>query len=386
MLDLTTIDTSSGEITVADSDTTQTSQVEYSTDDGLISVDTTTEGTDGTSSSTATVVVPVAASQQTALEAITALADQFAATVNAEGSALTGSDLVPFMDPDMLQDGWTRAQYAAYLAGNLAGATVSFTPIAVKSLAEAGTTAEVSFQLAMTAGGDSGMELLNLFFRKVGDAWLMSGNDRIAEVELRSGMVVNQGAVENEGPILEVNVAAPEDALTGARIIGGPWGDDVLTQGAIKPTPAGNRDTFGIYNQVYIDAGFVFDITVTPAVGDPVMYPEVSNAVTSETVRFTGLSVTTVSGFGTDSPHTVSWTLPKTFAVAFVRLGRVAYDGDPSNPSTHACEAWQTLSASAATGAVTIPSTCNGDTVAAEIYVQAHGAAGEFTTAYYMLE
>ena len=125
---------------------------------------------------------------------------------------------------------------------------------------------------------------------------------------------------------------------------------------------------------------------VTPAVGSVATYTLYSNAVTSESIAFTGESATTVGGFGLGTPHTMTWTLPKTFAVSYVRLGKVAYTGTPNAPGTQACEMDQTLPASAVTGSVTIPSTCSGlATVQAEVYLQAWGVAGEFTTAYYQL-
>ncbi len=385
VLDLTTVDTSTGDIVITDGDTTQSTAVSYSTTDGSISVDTTTDGTAGSSSSSTSTVVPVAGSQQTALEAIATLVDQFAAKVNTRGLSLAGSDLSAFMDPALVTDGFDRTAYAAFLAGRLAGTTVAFTLVNVQSLDEVAGTAELAYQLSMSQGGQTGIQPLVLFLRKVGTSWLLSGNGRIAEIELRTGMVTNQGAVTGgDGPILEVNVAAPAGSVTGATIQGGPWATDTaLSPGASKD----GRDGFQIWQQTSVTAGTAFTVKVTPAGGGTVpSYTLFSNAVTSESVGFTGITVTTLTGFGLDTAHTMTWTLPKTFAVAFVRLGRVAYDGDPNTPTTQACEIDQTLPASAATGSVTIPSTCAGNaTVAAEVYVQAWGAAGEFTTAYYQL-
>jgi hypothetical protein len=391
VLDLTSVDTSTGGIVITDGDTTQTTA--FLASEGSIEVNTVTDGADGSSSSTTTTAVPVAPTQLTALDAIAALVDQFATTVNTKGSSLAGSDLSAYMDAALRADGFDRTGYAAFLAGRLAGTTVAFTLLNIRSLEEIAGTAELSYQLSMTQGGQTGIQPLDLSFRKVGSSWLLSGNGRIAAVELRTGMVTNQGAITGGGgSTVEVDVAAPRDSnnhptVTGATVKGGPWSTDTAL------SPAGSkdgRDGFELWDPTSVAAGTPFTVTVTPASGTPRTYTLLSNAVTTESIGFTGITVTTPSAFVLDTPHTMTWTLPKTFPVAFVRLGRVAYDGDPGLPGTHSAEISLTLPASAVTRAITIPSTFTDggteySTVQAEVYVQAWGASGEFTTAYYQL-
>jgi hypothetical protein len=382
VLDQTTVDASTGTIEISDGDTTQIT--ELSAADGSISVDTLTENaTDGTSSSSSsTTVVPVGTAQETALAAITALADQFATTVNARGNALAAADLAPMMDPDLVADGWSRTQYAAMLAGYLAGADIAFTDPNILSLD--GDVAKVSFQLAVAATPATAYQPLVLWFKNLtSGGWKLSGNGQIAETELRCGWSVNQGLYDSSNPILEVHVSGPEGTLDAVGITGGPWDAAGLGPPQLEIEDYGNREAFEIYStESTVLAGTPFDLELVRAAGGSVTYTVTSNAVTAEPIAFNedlGTALGDVIDFGT--PVALSWTLPRTFAVQFVRLGRVAYD-----TSDRKCEAEQALSASATSGSVTIPATCNGDATShAEIYVQAWGVNGEFTTAYYQL-
>ena len=359
------------------------------TSGGRSSVNTVTDGADGTSSSSTTTAVPVAPTQLTALDAIAALVDQFAATVNTKGSSLAGSDLSAYMDAALRADGFDRTATRRFWQGAWPARPSPSPLLNIRSLDEVAGTAELSYQLSMTQGGQTGIQPLDLRFSKVGSSWLLSGNGRIAAVELRTGMVTNQGAITGSGGrTVEVDVAAPAGTVTGATVNGGPWTTDTaLTDAGSKD----GRDGFELWDSdASVAAGTPFTVTVTPASGTPRTYTLLSNAVTTESIGFTGITVTTPSDFVLDTPHTMTWTLPKTFPVAFVRLGRVAYDGDPGLPGTHSAEISLTLPASAVTRAITIPSTFTDggteyNTVQAEVYVQAWGASGEFTTAYYQL-
>ena len=81
------------------------------------------------------------------------------------------------------------------------------------------------------------------------------------------------------------------------------------------------------------------------------------------------------------TPLTLDWTLPKTFAIAQVKLGSVAYTGASEYPSTIKCDDMGevvVLGITSTTGQITIPATCGGlPTAEAEIYLQVYGINGE---------
>jgi hypothetical protein len=383
-------------VTISGGGVTQSSVVTAGT--GSVNIVTTTTGTSGTSTSSNGTVVPVQTAEQTALDDITTAFTNFADAVNSKStSTLTAGDLLPFMDPNGLWSGGTGTLWAQQAAYAFAGKTISFSGIAIKSLDSTAGTADTIFQLSQSQGGQTSTSPNELFFKKVNNAWLLSGDQRIANVEVRANMVTSQGSGTGTQLVLEVNVDAPRSSptatsLSSVTISGGPWNSNALSYNGQNAAPWDNTltfDSFGInaFNPS-ISGGQVFTIVVTPTSGPSVTYTQAVNAITTEAIsitNLTGSSVTTDAHPGT--PLTVNWTLPKTFAISQVRVGTVAYTGVPNAPSTVKCDDMgeqAVLGTTATTAQVTIPATCSSQATAqAEIYLQVYGINGELTTVYY---
>ena len=83
---------------------------------------------------------------------------------------------------------------------------------------------------------------------------------------------------------------------------------------------------------------------------------------------------------------TFSWTLPSTFAVARVKLDAGVLTGHQNEPGTFSCFSEETILPNTATsGAITIPSTCNGFPVLqVGGHISAEGPNGELSMADFL--
>jgi hypothetical protein len=400
VLDNTSVDTSTGSVIISIGSVTQNSILTAGT--GSMIVVTTTTGSGGDSSSTGGTVVPVATAEQSALAGITTAVNNFAAAVNLKSSGtLTASDILPFLDPNGLWGGLDRAQAAKQIAFFFDGTSISFSNIAIKSLPTT-TTAETVFKLSQSAGGQTNSEPIDFFFTKPSTTWFMSGDDRIAEVEVRALMVRNLGSGASGGTnlSLEVNVNAPRSSpsitsLTSAVITGGPWTSQTLSyngQNVASWDPTVLTDSYSAYTfNPTISGGELFTISLTPTGGPTVTYTQTLNAITTEPITIvSGLTGTTIADAHVGSAQTVTWTLPKTFAISMIRLGTVAQTGPPNDPATLKCDdsgSQNVLGIDQTSASVTIPAHCpigsSNPTLAAEIYLQVFGINGELTSVYY---
>ncbi len=393
VLDQTTVNTATGQLTITGGGVTQNTSVTAT--GGAIGVSTTTTGTTGTSSSSDSVVVPYQTAQQTALDGITSAANSFASTVNANGSSLVASDLYPFLDTTGLYSGYSYTQWAGELAYNFKGKTISFSNIAIKSLGA--TTADVVFRLSQSQGGQTSTSPQELFFKNIGGSWLLTGDNRIANVEVRTAMVRNQGSANNVNLVVEVNVDSPRSnpavaSLSGVTITGGPWSSASLSYDTLNSAPWDNSlksDAFGIYalDPPSISSGETFTLALTPSAGSPVTYAQSLNAITTESIMITNLTGTTIA-YATAAPLTVQWTLPKTFAISYIRLGTsVTSPGNPLNKCDD--QGNQVVLGITSTQAlnITVPATCAGVPINwAEIYLQVYGINGELSQVYYTFQ
>ena len=396
VLDLTTI--TPGMMVISNGSVTQNSVLSAAT--GSMNIVTTTTNTSGDSSiSVNGTVVPVQTAQQAALAGITTTINAFAAAVNSKSTGtVTAGDLQLYMDPDaaVKWGGYSQLQTAQQMAYFFKGSTVSFSNIMIKSMPTT-TMAETVFKFTQSKGGQTNTQTIEFVFRKVGGSWLMSGNNRIAEIEVRALMVRGQGssAIGGTNLSLEVNVNALRSApattsLTSAVITGGPWTSATLSYNGQNVAPWDNSlttDSYSIYafNPSTISGGEPFTITLTPTVGSQVTYTQTLNAITTEPIMIvSGLTGSTIADANLDSPQTVTWTLPKTFAISMVRLGTVANTSATWSLKCDDSGNQNVLGITATSATVTIPSTCQGHpTVSAEIYLQVFGINGELTSVYY---
>lgn len=356
VLDRTTVDPSLGRITIRDGTTTQVSTLAAS--GGAINVSTTTTSPSGTTSSTASTVVPVLSAQQQALADITAGLGRFAATVNTRGTALLAADVLPFFDPNLLDDGLNASQSAAGIAEFLKGVTLAFEVLEIRSLDTTNNVARVVVEIASTQAGATSREREEFTFRKVGSSWLLSGNGRIASVRLNAEARRDQGAhTFTVGPAINVHVTAPAGTVTGATVSGGGiWPNTALRAGLPSVEPWGNASNFFINSGVLptlVPAGTEFTITLIRADGSRVSYVEPSNAFTTELISITSPTGSTLANATLGQPLNVSWTLPTTFPIQSIWLSA------GGNTETSTC--WTegpVLGRTTTSAQITIPTLC----------------------------
>ncbi len=389
---------SAGNIVISNGTVTQSSVLTAAA--GSMKLVTVTSSATGSSSSVDGTVVPVLLAEQTALEGITAAFNNFAAIVNSRGSSLVAADLLPVLDPTGSWGGLTREQWAAMAAYVFKGKTISFSGIAIKSLGA--TTADTVFKLSESKGGLTSTSPNEFFFTKSGSTWLLSGDQRIAMVEVRAAKTHNQGfGPSGTSLAVEVNIdalrSAPTDTVLSSVVIsGGPWAPTALTFGGQNSAPWDAIQVFESYSTYAIDpigvsGGDSFTIAITPVIsGITTTYTMTLNAITNEAISITSVKAGGIDVPGTDmtaahlgSPLTLEWTLPETFAISQVKLGSVAYSGITKCDDMGEIVV---LGINSRSGQITIPATCGGPTQftdQAEIYLQVYGINGEMTTVYY---
>lgn len=392
VLQLTTItfpDSATARVVITNGITTQTSVITYSPSGDNVSISTTTTSGSDNSTSVYNTCVPVATDVQIALEGIKATFTSFRNTVNGKGASLTYVDLAPYLDNSLLMGSMRSVQFARELAYFLKGKTISFPGIAIKSMTT--DEADVTFQLSWPISGLTNFMPMEFFFRKVGGSWLISGDQRIALLEVRAAMVSNQGSSEHApNMVLETNVNALPGSVTNVTVTGGPWSGASLDPGSTNVAPWDDTFTLASFSTYRVDptglsGGMPFTFTVTDNDAGVHSYTLPLNAVTTEAIAISGLTGTRIDNAHVGSPQTVSWSLPRTFAIGRIALGAVAYSGDNTAGYNKCDDMGATAAFTGTTSAsVTIPASCNGaSTFQAEIYLQVYGINGELSTVYY---
>jgi len=386
----TAVDTGAGTVTITDGTTTQDSSVTYG--DGSMTVDTSTSnGTDSSSSETGTVIATTT-TMQDALTGITNELSAFAGTVNTKGSALKASDLTPYMDAGVLNEGLNKDQFADSTADDLRGLTISFQIQNIISLDTTNGLADVNFMLTGTEGDQSQTQSAEFFFKKQSNGtWLLYGDQLPAKINVDSEMRTNQGAnATANGPDINVDIRPIKDAFTAISVNGGPFNNAALsTQGTdiqtFTPDPAFPGTTVEVDRDIFfyntgvlanlVPAGTQITVTMTPAGGGAdQVYTLNTNAFTTEAISITNLTGSTLADATVGTPLHVEWTLPKTFAVAEVKLS-----GNVFTDASEQCSADKpVLSNTATSGDITLPASCGSGTInGANLNVNVIGVNGE---------
>jgi Immunoglobulin I-set domain len=410
VLDESTVNASTGSVTIAAGGTTQTSTITYNTSAGTMTVASTTTNANGTSVSSNTTVVPTQTAQQTALNSIIGTMTGLANAINSNGSQLTAAEITPFLATDLLDGGLNQSQYAAMVVTHLRGATLSSAQIqTVKSLDLVKGIADIIFN-----GFGSQPSSGEFWFENVGGTWLIGGDKRIFQIQAQvaartSEGVQTQGALGNgvfvsaygwaqEGAVTSVTVTDPS-GITGWNSTSLPLGSIVVE--TFQPTPTTqlvlNLQSFdkgwlGLGSTI-IPAGTLFNYAVTPASGPVVNYTWPSNVFTNELISITSANSTSppsgsLSNYPVGVPLPVTWTLPTTFAIATVYVSGEAFSVPiVNNGYKYDCFfIGQTNPTTGPTfptsGTITFPSTCNGfPVVFEELEVGVLGVNGETETA-----
>jgi hypothetical protein len=405
VLDQTVVDTDNGTITITDgAGTTQDSTVDYGT--GTITVDTSTTGPSGSSSSETGTVVATTTAMQTALTDITTTLSAFTGTVNAKGSALKASDLNPYLDAKLLNEGLNKALFADSTADQFRGLTLSFQILDITSLDTTNGLADVSFTASAIQGDQTQTQIAEFFFKQQSDgSWLFYGDQLPAKLGVQSEVRTSQGFITGDsGPDINVDIRPIKGAYTSITIDDGALGiftDTALTKDGTEvdtytPNPAVpgttvevDLDEFFANSGVLADlvpAGTPMTVTMTPATGSPKNYTVHTNAFTTESISITNLTGTTVT---TDAhpgtPLHVEWTLPTTFAIAEVKLSATVWDGDQTQNTTNSCQSDGPILGITATSAdVTFATSCSSNPVKqASLNLNVIGVNGERESVIY---
>jgi hypothetical protein len=414
VLDDSTVNTSTGKVTITAGGTTETSTITYSTTAGAMTVASKTTSPKGSSQTTYTTIVPTHAAQQTALNGVAATLTNFVNTVNSHGSQLTAAELKPFMATDLLDESLNQTQFAAMLATGLRAATLPAPQIvSINSLDPVAGKADVVTNLTVSPMSASPFMSSEVWFEYKDGTWLISGDQRIALVGLQIANRNHQGCPLSScggsggtGIAIGPTLAAPDGELTKVTISDSSgvtgWNNTPIPSSDIEtfefqPTPAttlnvslrqfdnGWTDLAGTDT---IPPGTEFTVKLTPKSGPVLDYTVLSNASTTESISITSPTSDTLSSYRLGHPQAVSWTLPTTFPIAFVYLGAESYTSLPMNrnSSTYQCEIGGSTTAVSTgfptSGTITIPATCNGDPILfLELEVMVAGVNGEIEQA-----
>src|SRR6185437_9509916 len=395
VLDETTVDATAGTIKVTDGTTTQNAAISVTPATSNVTVTSTT--TNGTNTSVATVstIAPTQTAQAAALAGVSATLAAMLQTVSAQGAQLTASDLSPYVASDLVQDGEDAATWLASMATTLRGVSATIPVTALNGLSANNTLADVTFEFVQIVAGSTNSQSVEMNFKNVAGSWLMDGNQRLAHLDLAAEMKVNQGAQSSSGPDINLDVTAPQGAVTGLTASGGGFWSATALQSdgtlvdTFVPTPGAtqnfNQDHWFLATgtlQTLVPARTGFTVTATPASGSPVTYVLASNAFTTEISGFTNLGSTNIGALALGSPLNYTWTLPKTFALAQVKLNAQVFNGDQTQPGTVTCAVKSAvLPITATAGSITLPTTCAGSAVVqADINLDFRGVNGERIT------
>jgi len=379
-------------VSVATAGGRQTSVLAYDVAGSTIaSTSTTVSGADTTTSSISA-LVPVQGAQAGALGEIAAMLDGFGSIVNARRTSLAAADLMPYLDPGLLHDGRDRLQYAAMLAGIFGrGQTFGASIRRLTSLDAAAGRAEAVVDLAFSLGGQSMVQRGTFVFRRIGGAWLFSGNQRIAQVEVQAEASTRQGASSGGGPLVNVSVLAPPGVVRSASAVGA---SGILSLGQHSTVVDEGGMTLDQFNgeqgqspAALPPAGTRYTVTLTRSDGTTTSYVEAIDAFTTEGVRITSPTGSSLADAHLDGTLNVSWALPTTYAIASVQLSGTAYTGEMDLPATYRCETpWAITSTTATSASLSVAGTCNGQPVRiVDLLLVVTGANGEQSQTHYTL-
>jgi len=379
-------------VTVSGTSTQQVSTLAYGT--ALVTVSSTTASSGNTTTAAFTAVVPVPTAPAAGWNEIDTSLGAFAALVNTRGASLTTGDILPYLDPDLLDDGLNRDQFAAGAVDNFnQGQTLAFQIRRISSLDLSLGRAEIVLRVTETLGTESQTEEMTFHFRKVSGVWLLSGNRQVADVGLHAEARINQGGYsQGNGPSINVHISPLQNSVSAVTVTGN-GGSITMSRGATSVDDAGVlRDTFlgntGPLSGALPVAGTIYTVTMTRADGSLSTVNVPLNAFTTEGAPITSPTGSTLADAHLGGTLNVAWQLPVSYAVARVQLSALVFTDSQGGPGGFQCESPEVVTAATATsGTLSIPATCNGMPVLkVNINLSTTGVNGERSQTIYTLK
>jgi hypothetical protein len=383
---------------------------------GTITLNTTTTNSanGGSSSNEVFTTIPITSANQSAANGINASLATFESIVNTNGSALTGSELLPAFAPDYLNDGSNNTAGANTTAMSLAGATI--TSLQVQSFNSLNTTtnvADVILAINIIQGGQIQSGTTEQIFKEEGGVWLLYGDQRIGQFQIsansesRTSEGTDSISTRQPGLYFQTDIGAFVNAptslgVTAVTVSGGGliWNRAASAALFHEPQLIQNGQTFDSFARLSQALGpvppfaaappppgttFTFNFT-TASSGNPT-YTATNNAFTTErSVIF----INPAAGNGPLSSVvgqtiTYTWPLPRTYAVGQVSLFAYIADG-VFGAALHTCSFGSTspLSPTSTSGQVSIPadmSACgaglSGPIKQVSVFLEIDGVNGE---------
>lgn len=401
VLDLTTVD--GNDVTVTDGTTTTTSTITADLS-GMITVETTTTSGGSTTTSLSSTTISTSAAGQTDLEGATAALDDFFDMVRTRGSSIVSAHVLPFLDNGFLDGGTDRTFFAAEVATSLRDVTVGDVNILrVVSIDDVNHIVDLEFSIEESAGGQSQTEAVRMAFKRVGSAYLLFGNQRVADIEVQMEARTFQGASgTTEETQVAVQLSAPVGTVNDSVTVdGGPFSGAAVPKDpnprseTLHPTPTTDlefvEDTFFVNsgNVTLPASGTLFQVHLTPTGGSQVTYEADGGNATNEFISITSPTGHAFADANVGGTLTVQWTLPTTFAVTEIDLDGIVFDGQGNSFDFDSVE--PILGPTATSGRLQFPATWNdsGGThtvTGASIDLTVEGLNGERTVVSYTFE
>jgi hypothetical protein len=315
----------------------------------------TTNTATGVSSSESFTSLVIDSANQSVVTAINSQLAAFATTVNTNGSAPTGTELLPFYAPDYLNDGENAMEDTNSLVANLGGSTINSLVVqTIKSLNTATDVADVIAAFNVTAGGQNQSGTAEYFFRNEGGTFLFYGDQQIASAQAGPESRISQGAPSvgsgattlPSGALWQTDILAGASAPTSLGVTqvtvsggGNIWfgaASETLTHGSTEISNGQNFDQFyglsqNLGNNVLnlVNAPFTFNFTAT-ASGNPRYRVLSSPAATTEAIQLLDISNAVGKGLLSSvlrQTITYQWSLPTTYAIGQVSLAATSTTG-----------------------------------------------------------
>jgi hypothetical protein len=395
VLDQAWVNASTGQIVISNGTTTQNTTLNAFLSSLTASTTTVSQVTGSTveSGNNDITSVPTTTVTQAALTGINTTLANIANTITSRGFFLSAADLQPYMDPALMHDGLNQGLFADVtrlmaLQMKATGQNLLFTVKAVKSFDTVNNVADVR----LSENGPDTFKLRQIQFKKDAGTgtWLVYGNRRVANIDLRPIMTNQQGNTcpACSGPSVNVKVEAQPGVVSSVSVTGGGiWN---------SPTAVSYLDqvNYGVIirDRFWKSSGVIpalppkdseFTIAVTKAAGGTDRYTELSSAYTLEPISITKINGTTPGNKIADahlgSAISVEWTEPKTFAIKSRSLNYQVFTTGPT------CMG-ESSSIGITNGTINMPNNCSGNYSVTQVNLSAmiSGVNGETTSALWV--